>query len=126
MQSQFVLCRICFGHLPLHPFLGWYVGSSSLDRLIGSTCAEDNCDSNVPSYDRYNTQLRVGPIALFLPFLFVPLWGMYPPRGIVARFISSLPVTHLHVLPAEVSMAFGSWNCLMGVHPLGLADVNPP
>ncbi len=43
---------------------------------------------------------------------------MYPPRGIVAGFISSLPAILPLVLPAEVSMAFGFDSCCVGAHPL--------
>ncbi len=33
---------------------------------------------------------------------------------------------HPHVRPADVSIAFGSESGLVGAHPRGLADVNPP
>ncbi len=46
------------------------------------------------------------------PLCIYPPLGTYPPRGIVAGFISSLPVTRPRVLPADVSMAFGSVSIL--------------
>jgi len=49
-----------------------------------------------------------------------PPLGMYPPLGIVARFISSLPVILPLVLPANVSMAFRFVRCGVGAHPCGL------
>ncbi len=51
---------------------------------------------------------------------------MYPPHGIVAGFISSLPATRPLVLPADVSIAFGSVSIRCGIHPLGREVVIPP
>ncbi len=51
---------------------------------------------------------------------------MYPPWGMVAGFISSLPVTRPLVLPADVSIAFGSSVICHGIHPLGREVVTPP
>ncbi len=55
-----------------------------------------------------------------------PPCGTYPPRGMVAGFISSLPVTWPLVLPADVSIAFGSGVICCGIHPLGREVVTPP
>ncbi len=55
-----------------------------------------------------------------------PPRGMYPLQGIVAGFISSLPVTRPLVLPADVSIAFGSIVICRGIHPLGREVVIPP
>ena len=54
---------------PLHA-LGFDVASSFIGCcLVCSMCAGGNCDSNVPFYGRYNTQLHVNPSAfLFLDF----------------------------------------------------------
>ncbi len=55
-----------------------------------------------------------------------PPRGMYPPRVMVAGFISSLPVTRPLVLPADVSIVFGSGVICCGIHPLGHEVVTPP
>ncbi len=55
-----------------------------------------------------------------------PPRGTYPPQGMVAGFISSLPVIHPQVLPADVSIAFGSLNICWGIHPLGRDGTTPP
>ncbi len=44
----------------------------------------------------------------------------------VAGFISLLPVMRPQVLPADISIAFGSVNILWGIHPLGQDVVTPP
>ncbi len=44
----------------------------------------------------------------------------------VAGFISSLPATRPLVLPADVSIAFGSASIRGGIHPLGRKVVTPP
>ena len=55
-----------------------------------------------------------------------PPRGIYPPR-VVVGFVPSLPATLPLVLPAEVSIAFGSCASRCGIHPRGLgADVVPP
>ncbi len=55
-----------------------------------------------------------------------PPRGMYPPQGIVAGFISSLPVMRPLVLPADVSIAFGSGIIGRGIHPLWRGVGIPP
>ncbi len=54
-----------------------------------------------------------------------PPLGTYLPRGMVAGFISLLPATRPLVLPADVSMAFGSVSIHCGIHPLGHEVVIP-
>ncbi len=44
----------------------------------------------------------------------------------VAGFISSLPVIRPRVLPADMSIVFGSVSILCGIHPLGRDVVIPP
>ncbi len=55
-----------------------------------------------------------------------PPLGVYPPLRIVVGFMSSLPATLPRVLPADMSIAFGSFISLGGIHPRGLDGVVPP
>ncbi len=55
-----------------------------------------------------------------------PPLGVYPLLCIVAGFTSLLPATLPQVLPADVSIAFGSFVSLGGIHPRGLDGVVPP
>ncbi len=67
--SLFALRRKYFCRLLSLRVLDFDVGSSFVGYyLIGSTYAEDSCDSDVLSCDRCNTQLRVG-FFLLLDFL---------------------------------------------------------
>src|SRR6266702_3436325 len=71
LVPSLLLLRRCSYHLLRLRVPGFVVRSSSIDYcLVCSTYAGGNCDSNVPSCDRCNTQLHVD-LSVFLLLYFL-------------------------------------------------------
>src|SRR6266702_7398221 len=75
VRSKVVLRRIRSCRLLSPRVLDWDVGSNCVIHWFCSTCAGGSCDSNVPSCDMCNTQLRgdLSSFLLLIPFAYTLL-----------------------------------------------------
>ena len=128
-----LLPRMCFCRQLLLHVLGSDVGSSCVAFhccLIGSTCAEGSCDSDVPFYGMCNTQLRVGLSSSLLRVLFVGIllegytlrvaWS----RGLFLHFLRHVLLSFLWMYPSHLGLrafvvasipSVARWLLLLGV-----------